>query len=248
MAVLVQQAAAHMVMFNPKSRPWYDYLLNYNYNPHAVFAGGVKSVSKNGQLQWPQHNMHSICGDAVDERKWDKPGQLGGTYKKGQTITTDIVFAQNHLGRVYMRLCPLDAKAVKDCVPLRRPDGKGVTYDLPWTKGWWGVTDGFTPPVSMQNLDFRMSKMQLVGKPQGCAAWSCDQFRGMFVYSFDWQLPKDFTCEQCKLQLYYLTASRCWPPCQQEPCKKPVDYEYCGKPGATYPEEFWNCADIKITS
>jgi hypothetical protein len=89
----------------------------------------------------------------------------------------------------------------------------------------------------LQNLDFKMSKMQLIGKPQGCAAWSCDQFRGMFVYSFNWRLPKDFTCEQCKLQLYYLTASRCWPPCQQEPCKKPVDYEYCGKPGATYPEE-----------
>jgi hypothetical protein len=89
----------------------------------------------------------------------------------------------------------------------------------------------------LQNLDFKISKMQLVGKPQGCAAWSCDQFRGMFVYSFNWQLPKDFECEQCKLQLYYLTASRCWPPCQKEPCTKPVDYEFCGKPGATYPEE-----------
>ncbi|KAF6258440.1 hypothetical protein COO60DRAFT_1639124 [Scenedesmus sp. NREL 46B-D3] len=242
------QAAAHMVMFNPKSRPWYDYLLNYNYNPHAVFAGGVKSVSKDGQLQWPKRNMYSICGDAAEERKWDKPGQLGGTYKKGQVISTDIVFAQNHLGRVHMRLCPLDAKAVKDCVPLRRPDGKGVTYDLPWTKGWYGVTDGFTPPVSTKNLDFKLSKMQLVGKPQGCAAWSCDQFRGMYVYSFNWQLPKDFTCEKCKLQLYYLTASRCWPPCQKEPCTKPVGYEFCGKPGATYPEEFWNCADVKITS
>jgi hypothetical protein len=31
-----------------------------------------------------------------------------------------------------------------------RADGKGTTYDLPWTKGWWGVTDGFTPPVSTQ--------------------------------------------------------------------------------------------------
>jgi hypothetical protein len=86
----------------------------------AAATAGVKAVSKNGQLQWPQHEMYSICGDAVDERKWDKPGQLGGTYKKGQVITTDIVFAQNHLGRVYMRLCPLNAKAVKDCVPLRR--------------------------------------------------------------------------------------------------------------------------------
>eukprot|EP00882_Tetradesmus_deserticola_P020817 GHRQ01022500.1.p1 GENE.GHRQ01022500.1~~GHRQ01022500.1.p1 ORF type:complete len:139 (+),score=38.93 GHRQ01022500.1:277-693(+) len=120
MAGMVQQSAAHMVMFNPKSRPWYDYLLHYNYNPHAVFAGGVNSVSRNGQLQWPRHDMHSICGDAVNERKWDQPGQLGGTYKKGQVISADIVFAQNHLGRVYMRLCPLGATAEKECMPLRR--------------------------------------------------------------------------------------------------------------------------------
>jgi len=40
LAVLVLQTSAHVVMIAPKSRAWYDYLLNYNYNPHAVFAGG----------------------------------------------------------------------------------------------------------------------------------------------------------------------------------------------------------------
>ena len=24
-------------------------------------------------------------------------------------------------------------------------------------------------------------------------------------------------------------------------------YQSCGKPGAAYPEEFWNCADVRIT-
>jgi hypothetical protein len=37
-------AHGHAVMIQPKSRPWYDYLLNYNYNPHAVFAGGAWHV------------------------------------------------------------------------------------------------------------------------------------------------------------------------------------------------------------
>jgi hypothetical protein len=31
---------SHAVMIEPKSRQWNDYLLNYNYNPHAVNAGG----------------------------------------------------------------------------------------------------------------------------------------------------------------------------------------------------------------
>lgn len=88
--------------------------------------------------------------------------------------------------------------------------------------------------------------MPPVGKAQGCAAWACDQFKGMYVYSFDWKLPDGFTCEHCKLQMYYLTASRCWPPCLKQPCKKPVNYQYCGEKGAQYPEEFWNCADVKI--
>lgn len=40
-ALLAQQSDAHAVMIDPKSRPWYDYMDNYNYNPHAVFAGGA---------------------------------------------------------------------------------------------------------------------------------------------------------------------------------------------------------------
>ncbi len=114
-------------------------------------------------------------------------------------------------------------------------------FDLPWTKGWWGVTDGFTPPVDTSGLPFNFYKLPPVGKPQGCGTWACDQFRGMLTYSFKWRLPQGFTCDKCKLQMYYLTASRCWPPCLQQPCKKPVSYSYCGVPGSTYPEEFWNC-------
>lgn len=39
-----QQADAHAVMIQPRSRPWYDYLERYNYNPHAVFAGGKTPI------------------------------------------------------------------------------------------------------------------------------------------------------------------------------------------------------------
>lgn len=122
LAALVPAVHAHAVMLNPQSRPWYDYLLRYNYNPHAVYAGGVDAVSKGGKLQWPQRNRYSICGDAAGERKWDTPGPIAGSgkYKAGQTIDVDILFAQNHLGRLQMRLCPLDAKDESACRTLER--------------------------------------------------------------------------------------------------------------------------------
>jgi len=55
---LVQQADAHAVMIKPESRAWYDYLLRYNYNPHAVYAGGQAAISKGGKLKWPQRHRY----------------------------------------------------------------------------------------------------------------------------------------------------------------------------------------------
>ena len=73
----------------------------------------------------PLPSCRSICGDAADERKWDKPGPMAkSAYKSGQTMDIDIIFAQNHLGRLQMRICPLDAKDEKQCTDLQRADGK----------------------------------------------------------------------------------------------------------------------------
>lgn len=47
-----------------------------------------------------------------------------GSYRSGQTVDIDIIFAQNHLGRLEMRICPLDAKSEKDCKSMQRADGK----------------------------------------------------------------------------------------------------------------------------
>jgi hypothetical protein len=238
-------------MLDPPSRPWLDYLLNYNYNPHAVFAGGTMAVSKDETLVWPAAHRSGICGDAANETKWDSP--VGGagprkTYKSGDTIDVDVLFAQNHLGRWRVRLCPLDARDESRCQDLQRADGQGRAVDLVWTSGWHGVTSGFEPPLAVDG--FSVYKLPPVGKEQGCGTWACDQFKGMYVYRSKWRLPGDgFKCSHCKMQMEYLTASRCWPPClpDSKGCKpKPVDYPYCGTPGASYPETFWNCADVAV--
>jgi len=75
-----------------------------------------------------------------------------------------------------------------------------------------------------------------------------------------YQLPDDITCERCILQMIYYTGNAChhpgyeefshssWPGCA--PNKEDwitLDPPLCGD-GDHYPEEFWNCADIAITS
>jgi hypothetical protein len=81
---------------------------------------GVKKVSNDGALTWPAANRYSICGDAAEERKWDAPGKVAKTYREGQVINVDVIFAQNHLGRMNVRLCPLDATDEAQCKLLER--------------------------------------------------------------------------------------------------------------------------------
>lgn len=49
-------------------------------------------------------------GDAYYETRWDVPGPIQTTYVSGQTINVDIVVAVNHLGRMSLQICQLDAK------------------------------------------------------------------------------------------------------------------------------------------
>lgn len=55
---LARTALGHAVMIKPESRAWYDYLLRYNYNPHAVYGGGQLAVSNGGKLKWPARNRY----------------------------------------------------------------------------------------------------------------------------------------------------------------------------------------------
>jgi hypothetical protein len=59
-AAWVRPAAGHAVMIDPASRPWYDYLEHYNYNPHAVFAGGERPRRAPGAPR--QRRAHAAAG------------------------------------------------------------------------------------------------------------------------------------------------------------------------------------------
>jgi hypothetical protein len=61
LAVAAQRAAGHMVMIEPKSRNWFDYLLRYNYNPHAVHGGGACWAGWGGWLWGLAARLQVLC-------------------------------------------------------------------------------------------------------------------------------------------------------------------------------------------
>jgi hypothetical protein len=63
-----------------------------------------------GGKTWPGGEPATLCGDRPGETTWDTPGQLQVTYVQGESISVDFALTENHLGRVNMLLCPLDAK------------------------------------------------------------------------------------------------------------------------------------------
>ena len=75
-----------------------------------------------------------------------------------------------------------------------------------------------------------------------------------------YRLPADVTCEHCVLQWYWVTANTCLAPGYRN-VNWPTTHSECSGDGGSqgwwasqlgdcsagaYPEEFWNCADIKI--
>ncbi len=122
LALLPQQAYGHGLMVWPPSRNWLSYLKEHNNWSDGLNAGGVPALSRNGQLKWPQATR-GMCGDAYNQNAWDKPRSVAMTYAPGQTIAVDTVVTVNHLGRLSLQVCSLDAKSgdmAKKCKPLVR--------------------------------------------------------------------------------------------------------------------------------
>eukprot|EP00878_Enallax_costatus_P029665 GHUV01032205.1.p1 GENE.GHUV01032205.1~~GHUV01032205.1.p1 ORF type:complete len:275 (+),score=48.24 GHUV01032205.1:164-988(+) len=250
---LAAEVASHGVLLQPRSRNWLAYVKESYYNSHGLNAGGVDVVSKKRKLTYPQ-GRHGYCGDAYNQQRWDVPGSTQASYVQGQEITVDFVIATNHLGRIDMTVCDLDAKPEDNkCQSLQRADGKGQYWYLPFLSNWTGGNAGFVQPAYSDG-SFSWYRMPEVRYAEGCRKQRlCNQFIGMIVYRTQWKLPADYSCRQCKLQWHYLTASSCWPMChkgnQGEPtCKNIQVFPECGTPGSGYPEVRNNSVSVAYIS
>jgi hypothetical protein len=69
------------------------------------------------------------------------------------------------------------------------------------------------------------------------------------LYHHTFQLPVDLTCVgyewKCVLQMHWVTGNTCSEAAIPERYRDRT-LPTCGSSGASWPEEFWNCADIRI--
>jgi hypothetical protein len=69
-------------------------------------------------------------------------------------------------------------------------------------------------------------------------------------YTMFYELPQGLTCDgkssKCVLQWYWLTGNSCHPPHAPLKYRTRSNMFECGEKSAAYPEEFWNCASIRI--
>jgi hypothetical protein len=72
-----------------------------------------------------------------------------------------------------------------------------------------------------------------------------------------YKMPTTITCERCVLQWWWITANSCNPPGYAQRTPQPAHVAASGGTcnwwqsnlatcGQAYPEEFWNCADIRV--
>lgn len=203
---------------NYKSGTWCD---------HCQNAGGViKVYGPNVKEKWPHSTNFGVCGD---ETTGDKAfyHEGGGTFEKtvgyrissfraGDVMTVRGILTANHFGYMSYFLCVLPAN----------------------------VQGGIAERKFLTNACF--AKIPL--KVQFNGAWG-DRFYvdgQLSTFTNNVRLP-DMPCPRCVLRWYYLTANSCRPPGVPAPFFTPgVDTQPCGGPSSPPPEEFWNCADIRI--
>ncbi|KAF8055385.1 FGT1 [Scenedesmus sp. PABB004] len=252
LAILLPGAASHGILVYPSSRNWLAYLNGTDWCPHCLNAGGVGATSGQGSLVWPA-GRHGICGDPAGQPQvWDTAGEAQVTLREGQELSVDHIITENHAGRIDLALCDVDATSADGCTQLQRLDGRGEYWYQPMLASWSGGDPGYVQPAYFDGKGAWYLLPDIVGPAEGCTGqYSCTQFKGFVTFRTSWRLPDAAPCRRCKLLWHYTTAHNCWPPCapgnkDEVTCPNGQAYATCGTSPAAYPEEFWNCADVRV--
>jgi hypothetical protein len=203
--------SCHGSLREPPAR---NVLADSNFCPDCLNAGGVSVVYGRGHAH---PGRYGVCGDP-----WNAPrdheaggrfarGRIARTYTSGQTITLQLGFSANHMGRMMFKLCVL-------------PDGISVSRER---------------ALTTQSC---FDKHVLVRQDHRAYSFLKKNVDTMLV---EYRLPKNVTCRHCVLQWSWDTGNSC--------CPAHTPRRYCA-PGVetcfkdTVPEQWWNCADIRIVN
>lgn len=222
---------------------------------HCNNGGGVGSTKNhiNGDwMEWDPLNMFApfrrdagLCGDPIDEstpRAHEKGGKYGppetmpysAVYKMGQTVTFDIMMSTNHIGYFSYYVCN-----VLKC--------DGDVSEKCFREGYCRQLFRATEPECESASSTRCSPID----PAFPGRWYVPQ--GLVgTMSMKYKLPAGFKCRDCVVIWYWATSNTCYEKGVQEyflnyPKYNKKAQENMGRCRTKIPEEFWNCADVRIT-
>ncbi|CAB1104009.1 unnamed protein product [Ectocarpus sp. CCAP 1310/34] len=249
-----------------------------NFCPHCYQSRGPAAIrERSGDKPWPHYKgaraangnylesdevaqRHGICGDpeqtaAEGDNKYGRENYnypVLGTYAEGGVLEVKIVVSTYHWGHVEVFLC--------DTADLPEGEDSIVTQscfnDYPLDRA---VDDEFNGPI-----DPNYTGRFILDPPCRASETDQDLLEGAYpgdVATARYQLPEGVVCDHCVVQMVYYTGNSCkhegyadfnpesWPS-SCAPSKADWINEVVGQcgDGDAYPEEFWNCADISITS
>lgn len=246
---LCQLAFGHGFLQLPKSRPWLAHLAGTEYDYHSLSAGGpalIQSLTPGGLFPTPTESLtssvrHTMCGDsamvAPADRKYNPIKTIPAVstlpvYAPGQVMDITVVITAHHRGHFEFRMC--------DAAKLSDP--KTVT----WACLDENVLKRVSVPGEVSPVDPKYPERYYL-EPECSPGYNKN-------VTMKYQVPSTLTCERCVMQWWWVTGNTCNPPGYERRSPQPAhvatgcDWWEPSLPrcGNSYPEEFWNCADVRV--
>lgn len=262
-AMMATSVKGHGFMVKPKARNVISRENQQQWCPHCFNAGGTGNVIANtvGDGSWPYPETSAstvragLCGDAPSDDfhlqggKFYNGGEIQATYTPGGVIDIELGITAHHNGFFEFFLC--------DKSDLADPDGP-ITQECLNKHKLVRADEG--PSATGSPFDENYPGRYFL-EPKCSLPTNNFGFIQAYQTKFQYRLPEGLTCDHCVLQWYWVTANTCLAPGMRDVNWPTTHSECIGDGGAvgwvgthlsdcgeanTYPEEFWNCADIKI--
>jgi hypothetical protein len=185
--------------------------------PHCLNAGGPWLVY--GASRHFPNGRHGVCGDPHGDRR--PAHEAGGRLDNGRRVVR--TYRRGSVITIKIEVTA-DHKGYFEFKACPAPSrGGGATERRQ-------VTQRCFDAHPLRNADDGSKKWWLRGPGEG-------------THRMRFRLPKNLRCERCVLQWHWVSANSCRPPGASPGYASGMCA--CGKECAQ-PEEFWNCADVRV--
>ncbi|GBG27222.1 Hypothetical Protein FCC1311_034442 [Hondaea fermentalgiana] len=246
LALRATYVEAHGYLLVPRAR-------NLIYNGGSRGPGDVQSMSAGGTAV-ERNEGHGLCGDLASRQEFMAPNQYGPTEPQvtayaGQDLEIQVEITAHHWGWFEFRLCVPEDGGLDKTQPITQAclNENVLRFNESFTMNSYKgeMESGVSSPADYvgpgaDNYRFEHAKCPYL--PDGGLRGSCCRTGGTCSdpsdnrerwvlpkpqdepYVMRYNIPEGISCERCVLQWFYQT----------------------GNSPDSYPEGFWNCADIRI--